>query len=91
MDFVYTLMHVESNIVGYTWFSKPICEHYSDFSLAFALEKMTGLQNLSVSKETLRQWMITDGLWLPHSKRKLVSINIVALASPSSTFPNSMN
>ncbi|MEZ9292164.1 hypothetical protein AB4251_22590 [Vibrio lentus] len=52
---------------------------------------MTGLQNLSVSKETLRQWMITDGLWLPHSKRKLVSINIVAVASPSSTFATSLN
>ncbi|PMK30337.1 hypothetical protein BCT56_22235 [Vibrio lentus] len=84
-------MHVTFNVVGYTWFSKPICEHYSDFSLAFALEKMTGLQNLSVSKETLRQWMITDGLWLPHSKRKLVSINIVAVASPSSTFATSLN
>ncbi|MEZ9687747.1 helix-turn-helix domain-containing protein, partial [Vibrio atlanticus] len=37
---------------------KLIREHYSDFSPTFALEKLTELHNLSVSKETLRQWMI---------------------------------
>ncbi|CAK1817335.1 transposase [Vibrio crassostreae] len=49
---------------------KLIREHYSDFSPTFALEKLTERHNLSVSKETLRQWMIADGLWLPHSQRK---------------------
>ncbi|MEZ9687662.1 ISNCY family transposase, partial [Vibrio atlanticus] len=37
---------------------KLIREHYSDFSPTFALEKLTERHNLSVSKETLRQWMI---------------------------------
>ena len=41
---------------------KLIREHYSDFSPTFALEKLTERHNLSVSKETLRQWMIADGL-----------------------------
>ncbi len=49
---------------------KLIREHYSDFSPTFALEKLTERHNLSVSKETLRQWMIADGLWLPHSQRR---------------------
>ncbi len=26
--------------------------------------------DIHVSVETLRQWMITDGLWVPHAKRK---------------------
>ncbi|PMM70785.1 transposase [Vibrio lentus] len=49
---------------------KLIREHYSDFSPTFTMEKLTERHNLSVSKETLRQWMIADGLWLPHSQRK---------------------
>ncbi|WP_423841146.1 ISNCY family transposase [Vibrio mytili] len=47
-----------------------IREHYSDFSPTFALEKLTEQHNLAVCKETLRQWMIADGLWVPHSQRK---------------------
>ncbi len=45
-------------------------EQYFDFSPTFALEKLSEDHNLTVSKETLRQWMIADGLWTPHSKRK---------------------
>ncbi|MGX9522902.1 ISNCY family transposase [Vibrio mediterranei] len=45
-------------------------EQYVDFSPTFALEKLSEYHNLTVSKETLRQWMIADGLWTPHSKRK---------------------
>jgi hypothetical protein len=44
-------------------------EHYFDFSPTFALEKLSENHNLIVSKETLRQWMIADGLWTPHSQR----------------------
>ncbi|CAE6900468.1 PFAM Integrase catalytic [Vibrio sp. B1FLJ16] len=50
---------------------KIIHEHYSDFSPALALEKLSDQHNLVVSKETLRQWMIAGGLWVPHAKRKL--------------------
>ncbi|MCG9727429.1 ISNCY family transposase [Vibrio brasiliensis] len=49
---------------------KIIHNYYSDFSPTLALEKLSEQHNLAVSKETLRQWMIADGLWVPHSKRK---------------------
>ncbi|TFH92494.1 helix-turn-helix domain-containing protein [Vibrio ouci] len=49
---------------------KIIHKYYSDFSPTLALEKLSEQHNLAVSKETLRQWMIADGLWVPHSKRK---------------------
>lgn len=47
-----------------------IHQYYSDFGPTLAHEKLQGLHNVSVSLETLRQWMIADGLWVPHSKRK---------------------
>lgn len=49
---------------------KIIHKYYSDFSPTLALEKLSEQHNIAVSKETLRQWMIADGLWIPHSKRK---------------------
>ena len=47
-----------------------IHQHYSDFGPTLAHEKLQELHDVSVSLETLRQWMIADGLWVPHSKRK---------------------
>ncbi|WP_102405742.1 ISNCY family transposase [Vibrio sp. 10N.261.55.A7] len=47
-----------------------IHKHYSDFSPTFAREKLVKNHNLVISLETLRQWMITDNLWIPHSQRK---------------------
>ncbi|EOB1204489.1 hypothetical protein ACIQLR_000589 [Photobacterium damselae] len=35
-----------------------------------AHEKLTERHNIHVSVETIRQWMIADGLWVPHTKRK---------------------
>lgn len=49
---------------------KIVREQYFDFSPTFALEKLSEHHNLIVSKETLRQWMIADGLWTPYSRRK---------------------
>lgn len=49
---------------------KIVREQYFDFSPTFALEKLSDHHNLIVSKETLRQWMIADGLWTPYSRRK---------------------
>ena len=49
---------------------KLIRDHYSDFSPTLAREKLTELHSLPVSNETLRSWMIADGLWTPHSQRK---------------------
>ena len=45
-------------------------EYYHDFSPTYACEKLIEQHNLDVSVETLRQWMIADGLWIPHSQRK---------------------
>lgn len=43
---------------------------YSDFGPTLAHEKLAEAHNIRVSVETLRQWMIVDGLWVPHAKRK---------------------
>jgi transposase len=40
-----------------------IKEIYTDFKPTFAGEKLLVNHNISVNKETLRQWMIEDGLW----------------------------
>jgi transposase len=45
-------------------------EKYSDFGPTFAAEKLTERHDLKISVETLRNWMIIDGLWVPHSRRK---------------------
>ena len=47
-----------------------IHQHYSDFGPTLAREKLQEIHDVSISLETLRQWMIADGLWVPHSKRK---------------------
>jgi len=47
-----------------------IRDNYADFSPTVARKKLLEQHNLQVSNETLRQWMIADGLWLPHAQRK---------------------
>ncbi|WP_264906839.1 helix-turn-helix domain-containing protein [Vibrio sp. STUT-A11] len=49
---------------------KILSERYPDFGPTFAHEKLTEQHHINVSLETLRQWMIADGLWVPHSQRK---------------------
>ncbi len=49
---------------------KLVRDKYSGFSPTLAREKLSELHNLPISNETLRSWMIADGLWLPHSQRK---------------------
>ncbi|WP_167404748.1 helix-turn-helix domain-containing protein [Vibrio penaeicida] len=41
---------------------------YHDFGPSLAHEKLLGNHKLCVSLETLRQWMIADGLWVPHTQ-----------------------
>lgn len=41
-----------------------------DFSPTFAAEKLPEVHDLTVLSETLRQWMITDGLWRAKSKKQ---------------------
>ena len=45
-------------------------EHYPDFGPTLATEKLAERHDLRVSRETLRQWMIEDGLWLPRAERR---------------------
>ena len=44
-------------------------EHYSDFGPTFAAEKLAERHGCTVSRETLRSWMIADGLWLDRRAR----------------------
>ncbi len=43
---------------------------YGDFGPTLAHEKLTELHGVVVSVETLRQWMVGDGLWLPRAQRR---------------------
>jgi len=38
-------------------------KHYHDFGPTFAAEKLLEKHEISISSETLRQWMISDGVW----------------------------
>jgi hypothetical protein len=42
---------------------------YADFGPTLAQEKLLELHGVTISVETLRQWMIADGLWTPHTQR----------------------
>lgn len=45
-------------------------EKYSDFGPTLATEKLSERHQISISVETVRHWMIADGLWVPHARRK---------------------
>ena len=45
-------------------------QNYADFGPTLATEKLTGEYGFSVSSETLRKWMIEDGLWLDRKQRQ---------------------
>jgi hypothetical protein len=40
-------------------------ERYGDFGPTLAHEKLTELHGVTVSVETLREWMVSDGLGVP--------------------------
>ena len=44
-------------------------ERYADFGPTLACEKLREQHGVVVSTETLRQWMIGAGLWVPRSQR----------------------
>jgi hypothetical protein len=46
-------------------------QHYPDFGPTFAVEKLASCQGLRVGVETLRQWMIADGLWIDRRHRRV--------------------
>lgn len=45
-------------------------QHYPDFGPTLAAEKLRERHNIVVSVETLRKWMIADGLWVPYVRCK---------------------
>jgi hypothetical protein len=44
-------------------------EHYADFGPTLAAEKLTEVHGFGISRETLRHWMIKDGLWVDRRQR----------------------
>src|SRR5215831_8855662 len=44
-------------------------EHYIDFGPTFAAEKLAECHGLGIGVETLRQWMMADGLWIDRRHR----------------------
>jgi hypothetical protein len=47
-----------------------ISEHYADFGPTLAAEMLAQHHALTVSRETLRKWMIGSGIWLPRKQRR---------------------
>lgn len=47
-----------------------IRQHYYDFGPTFALEKLEAKHEVSVSKETLRNWMIEADIWKTRKERR---------------------
>ena len=43
--------------------------NYADFGPTFASEKLLEYNELSINRETLRQWMIEEGLWKKRSRK----------------------
>lgn len=52
-------------------------QHYSDFGPTLAAEKLAARHGLNLGVETLRQWMIADGLWKDRRHRLPSHINHV--------------
>ena len=50
-------------------------QNYADFGPTLAAEKLAAEHGFSFSSETLRKWMIADGLWLDRKQRQKRSIN----------------
>jgi len=46
-----------------------VCEFYYDFGPTFAAEKLLETHSINISSETLRQWMISDGIWKPKKQQ----------------------
>ena len=48
-------------------------ERYSDFGPLLASEKLFELDKIKIHDETLRLWLIAEGLWKPNQRSKLKS------------------
>lgn len=47
-----------------------IREHYSDFGPTLAVEYLAERNGINISRETLRKWMIQDGIWTTRTARR---------------------
>ncbi|MCL1125996.1 ISNCY family transposase [Shewanella surugensis] len=45
-------------------------QKYADFKPTFACEKLAELHGIKLSSETLRQWLITEGLWRVRKRKQ---------------------
>lgn len=45
-------------------------DHYADFKPTFASEKLAEKHGLIVNSQTLRKWMIKEGLWKPRQQKE---------------------
>ena len=45
-------------------------EYYPDFGPTLFTEKLNEREGITVSRETVRTWLLEDGLWKKHRKRK---------------------
>jgi hypothetical protein len=65
-----------SNRAYGTYFRKTVLElvkaHYEDFGPTLAAEKLRERHGLPIGVETLRQWMMTEGIWLRRRDRHKV-------------------
>lgn len=48
---------------------RTVRERYVDFGPTLAHEKLTESHGVKISVETLRQWMMTEGMWLSRAQR----------------------
>ena len=46
--------------------------NYADFGPTLANEKLEELHGIKVSTETLRQWMLSDGVWVTRARRRRI-------------------
>ena len=49
---------------------RVVKETYADFGPSFAAEKLEEREGLKINRETLRMWMIENGLWKGRSRKK---------------------
>src|ERR1700736_1904145 len=49
---------------------EPVRANYADFCPTLAAEMLWSKHQLKVSRETLRKWMMSDGLWLSRRQRR---------------------
>jgi len=65
-------------------------ERYVDFGPTLAAEKLAARDGLTVSRETLRQWMSEAGLWLSRKQRRTFARSLHPLICRAEPLPRIM-